>query len=655
MMPQLFSERILSIQHRTGITGSDLHCSGFIMTPPSLTPCEHSGSHWSARRAAWVVMGLIFSTGCRSLATTLRDDSASHQYAVDLNVEEDQQSSPATSSEFATAQADYGQLKSRTVSQQDDGSSAPAGFTAGHSFAPRRAVLRQPIPLTDREEPTVESDVASAKTNPSTASAIPKQPTVAKTAPVSSEPELDSTPAQDDSFWSSGGGVSAWRPDAQGANQRPRGDRLRLGNATNDRPSATSGDRQVGTGTTGTSLPTSPSSKPPGVKTPGSQVNSSDSRASVAPSLGSAASQNVNSEAVDSGDVLTGAASPVPSATKTDGTSEPASESTTEDTPATEPGVLERLRGLYAPRPSDAEKFRKQMRRLSDPFGLLKERDEDAGPTTPIEGTVEGQTAEVTEPAVQPVENIEKTLDIRQLLETAIAQAETDLEEWPRTPSGRPDRPADWRRRQTDLRLMYLVAGRSADSVKIIESLPEEEQEFWQSLMLAMHSYRSEEGTAESDQRLLETLDHVRTAEKRLQPLAQLKIRRAVFCERINGFGQVAEFPASDFDPGQRVLIYVDVRNFQTELSAQGRFRSEFDAVIEYLREDDGEVMDTIRLPQIQDECDVERTDYFQSFELTIPALAGRYVARVRLKDLLNQQTTEVDLPFTVRSQQSGL
>lgn len=600
-----------------------------------------------------MMMGLIFSSGCTSLATSLRDDSASHQYAVDLNVEEDQQSSPAACNEFATAQADYSQLKSRTVSQQDDGRSVSSGLTAGHSFAPRRAILRQPIPMMNGSTPTVESDTAVAKPMGSTASATPVEPSRATTAPVAVAPDQESASTPDDNFWSSGGGVSAWRPDAQGSNQRSRSDRLRLGNTTERRSAATLGDRRGGPDTTVASPP-SPSSKASGNKTPGLPVNASE-RKSPADPLEPDAASHVLSDAVDSGDMPTGAASQLTSGTKPYGTSEPAPESTTNEAQTTEPGVLERLRGLYAPRPSDTEKFRKQMRRLSDPFGLLKERDEDAGPTTPIEAAAEGQTAEVTEPVVPPAENVEKALDIRQLLETAIAQAETDLEEWPRTPSGRPDRPADWRRRQTDLRLMYLVAGRSADSVRIIESLPEEEQEFWQSLMLAMHSYRSEEGTVESDQRLLETLDHVRTAEKRLQPLAQLKIRRAVFCERIDGFGQVAEFPASDFDPGQRVLIYVDVRNFQTELSAQGRFRSEFDAVIEYLREDDGEVMDTIRLPQIQDECDVERTDYFQSFELTIPALAGRYVARVRLKDLLNQQTTEVDLPFTVRSQQSGL
>jgi hypothetical protein len=71
--------------------------------------------------------------------------------------------------------------------------------------------------------------------------------------------------------------------------------------------------------------------------------------------------------------------------------------------------------------------------------------------------------------------------------------------------------------------------------------------------------------------------------------------------------------------------------------------------VIEFRREEDGEVLETIRLPEIPDECDEERTDYFQSFELTAPALEGAYFVRIQLRDQLTLQTAESQLKINIR------
>jgi hypothetical protein len=128
-----------------------------------------------------------------------------------------------------------------------------------------------------------------------------------------------------------------------------------------------------------------------------------------------------------------------------------------------------------------------------------------------------------------------------------------------------------------------------------------------------------------------------------------------MFCDQINGFGNVNSLPTSDFNPGQRVLVYAEVQNFRSELVAEGHYRSEFAALIQFMKEGDDEVSETIRLPQILDQCDVERTDYFHSFELTLPALEGAYVVRIRLRDQLSLQTTESQLKFNIRSQGTGL
>ena len=323
----------------------------------------------------------------------------------------------------------------------------------------------------------------------------------------------------------------------------------------------------------------------------------------------------------------------------------------------TEPTMLDRLRGLYNPRiDENTDKLRKQIRRWPDPFGLLKDREEPAmpGPENDLlpEGTESGaQTADLN--VIQQPPTTEATPE-NSHIQLAIQELEAELAAWPQKISGEADRAAEWRQKQTDLRLLYMIAGKSAESVRIIESLPEEEQEFWQSLMMSMNSYRDNSDDVDRTEQLTESLRHLRTASKKLQPLSRLTIQRAMLCDRIDGFGNVVAFPTSNFEPGQRVLVYTELQNFQSELTDDGKYRSEFAARIEFMREGDDEILEKIQVLQIEDLCDVERTDYFQSFELTLPALEGKYHMRILLRDYFSQQVAESSLQFSVRSQSGG-
>ncbi len=325
-----------------------------------------------------------------------------------------------------------------------------------------------------------------------------------------------------------------------------------------------------------------------------------------------------------------------------------------ESIPAQDQGMLSRLRSLYAPRivEDNTSKVRKQLRNWSDPFNPFKGKEQSEPLATPgnaepveTEGTKTADVSSPDSPSISPDSPL--TLVVQDL--------ERELQEWPKSPSGKPERPIEWRQQQTDLRLLYMVSGRSAEAVRVIDSLPEEEQEFWQSLMMSMNQYRASGIDSTRAEQLTESLDSLRTAAKKLQPLSKLAVRRLMFCDRIDGFGNVNALPTSDFNPGQRVLVYAEVQNFRSELTAEGDYRTEFAALIEFMKEGDDEVSETIRLPQILDRCDVERTDYFHSFELTLPALEGSYVVRIRLRDQLSLQTTESQLNFNVRSENSGL
>jgi hypothetical protein len=325
---------------------------------------------------------------------------------------------------------------------------------------------------------------------------------------------------------------------------------------------------------------------------------------------------------------------------------------------ADSPSVLDRLRrGLAPPRLEDnTDKLRRQMRRWQDPFGLLKDRDTpDSAAATPAPSTPDPVTSELNTAAAPGAtatsDVMTSTVPVAAAspLESAITLLELELAEWPRDAAGRPERPAEWRRRQSDLRLMYLVADRPAEAVRVIEALSPAEQEFWQSLLLAVSSCRSAQDALEGSPEVNLAVDQLRSAQRRLQPLATLALPRVLFCDRIDGFGQVSQYPSADFDPGQRLLVYAEIRNFQSQLTDDASYRSEFKAELEFLRDGDDEVLQSIKLPSIVDECASERTDYFHTYELTVPALSGRYQLRLELQDQVSGQVTESRLEFTVR------
>jgi hypothetical protein len=324
---------------------------------------------------------------------------------------------------------------------------------------------------------------------------------------------------------------------------------------------------------------------------------------------------------------------------------------------ADSPSVLDRLRrGLAPPRLEDnTDKLRRQMRRWQDPFGLLKDRDTPEGTAaTPAVSTPDPVASELNAAApgaTATTDVMTSTVPVAASspLESAITLLEQELAEWPRDAAGRPERRAEWRRRQSDLRLMYLVADRPAEAVRVIEALSPAEQEFWQSLLLAISSCRSAQDTLEGSPEVNLAVDQLQHARQRLQPLATLALPRVLFCDRIDGFGRVSQYPSADFDPGQRVLVYAEIRNFQSQLTDDARYRSEFKAELEFLRDGDDEVLQSVKLPSIVDECTSERTDYFHTYELTVPALSGRYQLRLELQDRISGQVTESRLHFTVR------
>lgn len=204
-------------------------------------------------------------------------------------------------------------------------------------------------------------------------------------------------------------------------------------------------------------------------------------------------------------------------------------------------------------------------------------------------------------------------------------------------------------RRQITLRLLYLAVNQPEKAQRVISGLSPERQEFWTAMIQAMSHQLSDQPLQASQAGL--TISELRSASFHLQKLAALEIRQLTFCTKIHGFGNYESFSIDSFTPSQAVLLYSEIRNFGTEPTVDGDYRTRIKSVVEIYRNGlSGEIVDRRNFDVTEDRCRSIRGDYFHSYRLDLPAhlTPGPYVLKLLVEDLVSGKTATETIPFTV-------
>jgi hypothetical protein len=203
-----------------------------------------------------------------------------------------------------------------------------------------------------------------------------------------------------------------------------------------------------------------------------------------------------------------------------------------------------------------------------------------------------------------------------------------------------------------ELRMLYLMSRQPTLALQAIPETDADTQEFWTSMMWSMSSYFDGQSMADPSDRAAATLDRLRAAEQFLQTSARLELRSLAFCDKIEGFGAYHPFENQVFRPGQEVLLYAEVRNFKTDITAAGRYRTSLKSTIEILKAgDDGELIERRHFSSTEDQSRSPRTDYFHSYKLDLPLhlTPGSYLLRLTLEDELSGKIGTSTIDFLVR------
>jgi hypothetical protein len=232
--------------------------------------------------------------------------------------------------------------------------------------------------------------------------------------------------------------------------------------------------------------------------------------------------------------------------------------------------------------------------------------------------------------------------------ERLIARAEREVAEL--KPGSTLEVQAEYRRRQVHLRLLYLMAQRQEQALTAIPGLEPAEQEYWQQLCWAASNSLDAEQFPSPRERAAQSISPLNTALRRLREQSDLAIKNIAFCEQISYFGNYQKFARDEFTPGQEVLLYAEIENFNTAQTPDGEHRTLLRSVIDIVGSN-GETRWHKTFPATEDRCRNPRRDYFHNYQFAIPDRLplGPHTLKLTVVDDLSGKQASYSLNFLVK------
>lgn len=206
--------------------------------------------------------------------------------------------------------------------------------------------------------------------------------------------------------------------------------------------------------------------------------------------------------------------------------------------------------------------------------------------------------------------------------------------------------------RQVYLRMLYLMDAEPEKAQLPISDVMAVDQEFWTSMFWGMSNYFDVEHTGDPGTRAAQTIAQLNSAARQLQSVADLELRNVSFSPQIDGWGLYERYDRDEFEPGQEVLLYGEIRNFSSEATATGYYRTAISSTIEIVRTNEEDaVLERSDLGETEDLCRGQRADFYNSYRIAIPShlSPGSYQLRLSVEDKLSHRFATQTIGFIVR------
>lgn len=239
---------------------------------------------------------------------------------------------------------------------------------------------------------------------------------------------------------------------------------------------------------------------------------------------------------------------------------------------------------------------------------------------------------------------------LQEALQRVIALTEAEVAA--KNPGYSEDERMDYVRSHVALRMLYFMSDQPQLAQQAIPDLGPEEQEFWTEMFWSLSDYFDAATTPNSGERAALAVAQLRSAARHLEEQAQLELWNTSFCHKITSFGNFDRYERDEFHAGQRVGVYAELRNFHSEPTTNGYFRTRLKSHIEIRRGGvDGERVDYNTFPPTEDLCRAPRNDYYHSYQIDLPnhLTPGPYALVLTVEDTLSGKVATDVLDFVIR------
>jgi len=204
--------------------------------------------------------------------------------------------------------------------------------------------------------------------------------------------------------------------------------------------------------------------------------------------------------------------------------------------------------------------------------------------------------------------------------------------------------------RQARLRMLYLLANRRDDALRPIRSLDPAMQEFWSKQLYGLATLVDPQLISESGRRRAQAKQHLEAAVAKLSESCPLVVRNLAFATEIELFGRYKPFEKYEFLPGQEVLLYAELENFETRETPRGfhtATRSSYQ-----IFDSSGRRVAEHEFSPSEEYSPTARRDYFIGHQFTLPRqiFPGKHVLQLTVADLNSQKIGQSLIEFTVKS-----
>ncbi len=204
---------------------------------------------------------------------------------------------------------------------------------------------------------------------------------------------------------------------------------------------------------------------------------------------------------------------------------------------------------------------------------------------------------------------------------------------------------------QLRLRYLYLAEGLTEKALALPENMnPDQAVLLMKIVQSAIATQKvMHDPTAVSG----ETIEAVQDLQEWLVSNADLEIPRVVLCTSIHSYGRYETIPDGFFASGKanRAFLYCEVKNFATESTPGGKYRTRIAHRLELLTPQGHSVWKDPNEMEVVDICLNKRTDFFfnRLVQLPLGINPGDYVLKVTVEDKVKSRIDEASLLLEIK------